>query len=145
MTNAIDNAVARIQELALAMTEIEIKSAPDYPIENADPFPFVASFPVSGEFWVDNATLLHNFPVVRIEFHVSRGNIKIMQQQVNAIIHEFPRRLAGDPKLASSIDTSKMTKDEPVPYTSGIGEWGAIKSQMVVFNLPLKIRQAPIT
>lgn len=141
--NAIDNAVARIQELALAMSSISIKSAPDYPIENADPFPFVASFPTSGEFWVDNASLMHNFPVVRIEFHLSRVNIKQMQQQINAIVYEFPRRLAGDPTLNATIDTSKMTRDEPVTYTTVVSDWGAVKSHTMVFSLPLKLRLAP--
>lgn len=143
MTNAIDAAVARIQDLALAMTSITIKSAPDYPIENPDPFPFVASYPASGQFWVDNATLLHDFVTIQIEFHLSRVNLKQMVQQINAIVYEFPQRLAGDPTLDGNVATMVMSRDEPVPFASRPFEWGKVTSHMVLFSVPLKLRLAP--
>ena len=62
--NSIDNAIARLQDLAAACTSLTIKSAPDYPIENADPFPFSAAYISSGEFKATNANTTHLFPVI---------------------------------------------------------------------------------
>lgn len=135
MSNAIDTATARIQDIVLAMTGITIKSAPDYPVENADPFPFVASYANAGEFNVPSKGWLTNFPVIAVEFHLSRVNIKQMQQQINAICYEFPQRLAADPTLNGTIDTIRF----PVAYTVEPFAWGQVVSQRVLFTLPVKI------
>jgi hypothetical protein len=140
MSNAIDSATARIQDIVLAMTGITIKSAPDYPIENADPFPFVASYAGDGTATAVNATLLENFPALFVEFHLSRVNIKQMQQQINAVVYEFPARLAGDPTLAGYVDTINF----PISYTVAPFNWGKVQSQRVLFTLPVKVKENPV-
>lgn len=145
MANAIDNAIARIQDIALAMTGITLKSAPDYPIEAPDPLPFGAAYLTGGEFRVTNATMHHNFPNIRVEFHFSRVNLKQAYQQINAVALEFPKRIAGDPTLNNTITTVLAGIEHPIPYEVRPFEWGQIATQMLAFTIPLKTLQAPQT
>jgi hypothetical protein len=145
MANAIDNAVVRVQDIVLQMSSITIKSAPDYPIENADPCPFVATYAGSGEFYAGNGTMLKNFPVLNVEFHFSRVNIKQMQQQINAVAYEFPRRIAGDPTLNGTVETVVMTEERRIPYTVAPFEWANTATQRLLFQLPLKLKLSDMT
>jgi hypothetical protein len=144
VTNAVDNAIARVQDIALAMTTITIKSAPDYPIENVDPLPMVSTYLAGGQFRLTNATIHHNFPALRVEFHVSRVNLRQAYQQINAIALEFPKRLAGDPTLNGTITTVLATEDSPIAYEVRPFEWGQVTTQMIAFTIPIKTLQAPV-
>lgn len=143
MTNAIDNAVERLQDFALGMTGITIKSAPDYPIENADPLPMCVAYGASGNFYSVNASTLLNFPNIIVEFHFSRVNLKQMAQQINAVIFEYPKRIANDPTLDGSVDTVVMTQGQPLEYTSRPFAFGSVQTQMLQFTVPVKLLQAP--
>lgn len=143
MTNAIDNATARIQDLVATMTGITIKSAPDYPIENLDPLPMCIAFAGGGQFHAVNKTTLLNFPVINVEFHFSRVNLKQMQQQMNAVAFEFPKLLAGDPTLNGTVQTIVMPQDAPIQYDSKPFEWATVTTQMMLFAIPVKLLQAP--
>jgi hypothetical protein len=151
MTNAIDDAVFRIQALALGMTEITVKSAPDYPIESVDPLPMVVSYVGGGQAHLSNATMLHNFPEIQVEFHLSRINLNLMSKQINAIVNEFPRRLAGDPTLNGKVKTVVMTPDNPLTYSMRPFVWGLegdrnrVLTMMVLFVVPIKLLPAPLT
>ena len=145
MSNAIDLAVARIQDLAQGMTGITIKSAPDYPIENADPLPMVVTYVSGGNFQATNATLLHNFPTISAEFHFSRVNLKQATQQVNAVAFEFPRWLAGDPTLNSTVTSIVFGEDNTLPYAVRPFDFGKVQTQMLVFTIPVKILTSPLT
>lgn len=143
MTNAIDNAIARIQDIVGALTSVNFKSYPDYPIENADPFPMSIAYIGGGEFRATNATIHHNFPIISVEFHFSRINLKQTYQQINLVVLEFPKRIAGDPTLNGAIDTVIMTQDQPITYIVRPFEWGKVTSQMLMFSIPIKTLQAP--
>src|SRR3990167_11423168 len=97
MPNAIDNAIARLQNIAAACTSVTFKSAPDYPVDNVEPFPCSVCYIGGGQFVLTNATIHHNFPTINLELHFSRVNLKQAYQQIDAIALEFPKRLAGDP------------------------------------------------
>jgi hypothetical protein len=143
--NDIDRATARIADLARAMAGITIKSAPDYPVENAEPLPFVVSYPANGSFHATNATVLHNFPVLAVEFHFSRINLREMQKQINTVVYEFPRRLAGDPTLDGNVLTVVMSQDRPIEYTSGPFEWAGVTTHRLLFTVPIKLLPTPQT
>jgi hypothetical protein len=150
MPNAIDNAIARIQDIAAALSTVPptgttIKAESDYPIEAAQPFPFCVSFLMGGRFRFTNATIHHNFFDVRVEFHLSRVNLKQAYQQADAIALEFPKRLAADPTLNSTITTIVASQDEPIAYEVRPFEWAGVVSQMVAFTIPIKTLQAPTT
>jgi hypothetical protein len=143
--NDIDRAAARIQDLVRAIPGITIKSAPDYPGENAEPLPFCVVYAANGAFHATNATVLHNFPVIAVEFHFSRLNLKQMQQQINTVVYEFPRRLAGDPTLDGNVITVLMTQENQVEYTSGPFEWAGVTTHRLLFPVPIKLRPTPQT
>jgi hypothetical protein len=145
MASEIDNAVARLADLALGMTTITLKSAPDYMVENVEPCPFAAIYASGARVYATNSTVLHNFVTIAVEFHVSRVNIKLMQQQANAIMYEFPRRLAGDPTLNGTVETILFSADNPIEATSGPFEWGQVTTHRILFPVPVKFRPAPQT
>jgi len=143
MTNTIDNAIARVQELALSMTSVTIKSAPEYAIENADPLPFWVAWVSSGYFYNVNPTQLLNFPSIDVEFHFSRVNLKQTYQQINSVIYEFVKVISGDPTLNGTVETIVFGRDNPLMYTVRPFEWNKITTQMLLFTVPVKIKQTP--
>jgi hypothetical protein len=145
MASEIDNAVARLADLALGMTTITLKSAPDYMVENVEPCPFAAIYASGARTYATNSTVLHNYVTIAVEFHLSRINIKAMQQQANAIMYEFPRRLAGDPTLNGTVETILFSVDSPIEATSGEFLWKDISTHRIVFPVPVKFRPAPLT
>lgn len=151
MTNVIDNAIARVQNIVAAMTSVTFKSAPDYPTDNIEPFPCSICYIGGGQFMATNATIHHNFPMLNIEFHFSRVNLKQTYQQINAVALEFPKRIVADPTLDATVDTVIMTRDQPITYTVRPFQWSppnvtpVITSQMLLFSIPIKTLQAPQT
>lgn len=156
--SSIDDAIARIQTIALALNTIppvgttHIMQAPNYPMEVPPSFPASIAFLSGGEFTLGNASVHHNFPVVSVEFHFSRVNLTQCYQQINAVVIEFPQRLAADPRLGGAIDTIVGGVDSRIPYTVRPFVWvqqsqtsPQITSQMLAFSVPIKLLKAPIT
>lgn len=154
MTNAIDNAVARIQEIALlselSSTDRVLKSAPDYPVENEEPLPCCISYLGGGEFQAVNYTAHKNFPEIQVEFHFSRVNLKLASQDINAIALSFPARLAGDPTLNGTVETIVFGQDSRIAYTVRPFVWRektatmpAFVTQALIFTIPLKLLRTP--
>lgn len=139
----LDNAIARIQDIALAMTTVSIKSAPDYPVENADPFPMVASYVGGGQFNFGNADTLFNFPNITVEFHFARTNIRQTEKDIRAVVLEFPKRLAGDPTLNGIVSTVIGGGENRISYTRRPFAWGQVTSEMLLFTIPIKIMDTP--
>lgn len=148
--SAIDSAIARLQNVVQACTTVTFKSAKDYPVDNVEPFPCSIAYISGGTFSLTNKTMHHNFPVIALELHFSRVNILQAYQQIDAIAIELPKRLAGDPTLAGTIDTIVASRDEPITYEVRPFQWAppaegraAIVSVMLKFNIPIKTLQAP--
>lgn len=144
MANSIDDAIARLQFHVSVCADVVFKSYPNFPIENADPFPMAVGYVASGSFWFTNATIHHNVPVIRMEFHFSRVNIKQAYQQIDAVILELPRRLAYDPTLNGTVETIISSRDNPVEYNARPFDWGKVQSEMFQFDVPVKLLKAPI-
>ena len=154
--SSIDSAVARIQDIALALTTIPpsgtiILSAPDYPIEAPPSFPACSSYLGGGEFMLTNATIHHNFPMIVTEFHFSRVNLKQAYQQIHAVAIEFPQRLAGDPTLTGIVQTIVGGQDSRITYTVRPFIWReqtptqpGFASQMLAFSIPIKLLKVPL-
>jgi hypothetical protein len=143
MTNVIHPAVLRIQAIALALTSVQFKSAPNYPIENADPFPMSVAYLGGGEVIFTNKTTTHFFPTVNVEFHFSRVNLKDTYNNIDLVAEEFCLRLAGDPTLNGQIVTVIATEGTPLPFTIKPFDWGKVVSQCMLFAIPIKTLQAP--
>ncbi len=104
---SIDTAIARLQDLVQECTTVTIKSAPDYPIENADPFPMSIAYISGVSAYAMNATTTPIFPVITLEIHFSRVNLKDVYTKLNAIALELPKRIAGDPTLNGTVRANK--------------------------------------
>lgn len=147
--SAVDNAIARLQNIVQACTGVTFKSAPDYPVENIEPFPCSICYISDGVFHLTNATIHHNFPSLALELHFSRTNLKQAYQQINAIAIEFPKRLASDPTLNGTITTVVATADAPIVYEVRPFFWtpqnaqNQVVTMMLKFTIPIKTLQAP--
>lgn len=147
--SAIDNAIARLQTIVAACSDVTFKSAPDYPVENAEPFPCSIAYVSGGTFTFTNRTVHRNFPEISLELHFSRTNLKQAYQQIDAIAIELPKRLAYDPTLGDTIDTIVATRDAPITYEVRPFYWtppGAspqVVSMVLKFTIPIKTLQAP--
>ena len=141
---SIDTAIARLQDLVQGCTTVTIKSAPDYPIENADPFPMSIAYISGVSAYAMNATTTPIFPVITLEIHFSRVNLRDTYIKLNAIALELPKRIAGDPTLNGTVDTVIMTRDEPLEGTITPFDWGGVKSEMLKFQIRVKMLETPI-
>lgn len=140
MTNALDNAIARLQDLALACTSVKIKSAPDYPVENAEPAPFSIAHLSSGRGVVEGAGAMKFLAVANVDFYFSLINLKQTYQQLDAIAYEYMQRLGGDPKLNNTISTIVFSEsDSPTCEDLGSNKWGAVDLHLLRFTVPFKV------
>ncbi len=140
MSNLIDDAIARLQYHALSLTDAKIKGAPTYPVEDASVLPLAIAYISEGTGNVDDVTTARMLLNVKVDFHVSRISMKSAYMELNAIIPQFLRRLAGDPTLNGKVDTIIF----PVSFTVSPAQWDRVVTQMVSFTIPLKFREAPI-
>jgi hypothetical protein len=137
--SVIDNAVARLQVLALRCTDIS--KAPDYPLEDATALPLAIAHIVSGDGIADNATTAQLDLTVNVDFHFARVNIKDAYTRINRIVPEYLQRLCGDPTLNATIDTIQF----PVTFSVSPAQWDAVITQMVSFAVTFKTLEVPVT
>lgn len=136
----VDTAIARLQDIALAITSTPIKSAPDFPIEDATSLPLVITHLANGEATADNASTAHLDLVLNVDFHFARLSIKDTYQRIDLMVPEYLRRLCGDPTLAGTVDTIVF----PVPFAVAPAQWDTITTQMVSFTVQIKTLEAPM-
>jgi hypothetical protein len=151
MTNYLDDAIARLQDIALALTGVTIKSAPDYPIENEEPLPMSVAYFSSGSVDAMNSTTTKLIDKVNVEFHFSRLNLKQAYQQINTVRVEFARRLHGDPTLNGTVDTIFVNGEGDIPCTVRPFIWrertatmSAFATQMLMFEITIKQLESPL-
>ena len=137
--SVIDSAIARLQDLAQACTNIQ--HAPDYPIEDATALPLVITHITGGDMTVLNASTVQLNPIISVDFHFARVNIKDAYQRIDTIIPEYLQRLGGDPTLNGTVDTIQF----PVPFVVQPAQWDNVITQMVSFTVQLKTLEVPIS
>lgn len=139
--SVIDDAISRLQAIALACTSETIKEAPDYPPEDAAILPMAVAYIASGTGQADNATDVRLLLTVNVDIHFNRISMKSAYRQINNIIPEYLERLAGDPTLDGNVDTIVF----PVSFDVGPSEWDKLITQCVTFTVPLKFLEDPQT
>jgi len=128
----IDDAIARLQALALASTYI--KGAPTYPPEDAAVLPMAVAWIASGNANEINATDLKFIMNVNVDVHINNSILKESYTRVNAIIPDYIKRLGGDPTLNGTVSTIVF----PIDFMVGPADWGTIPTLMIRFNVPIK-------
>lgn len=139
--SAVDTAIARLQSIALASSDLTIRHAPSYPIEDPGVFPVSIAHIVEGTAELSNATMVKLLPTVAVDFHFNRADIKKAYTDIDACVAEFSRRLGGDPTLDGSVDTIVS----PVSYGVSPQQWGGVNTLMLRFTVPIKTLEAPLT
>ena len=138
--SVVDDAIQRLQAIALSCTDTEVRHAPDYPIEDATALPLCIAHIVSGSGNAPNATMAHLEFVVSVDVHFARVNIKDAYTRIDKFIPEYLRRLAKDPTLDGSIDTIQL----PVKFNVQPAQRDAITTQIVSYDVPIKTLEPPI-
>ena len=133
---SIATAITRLQALALACTDI--KAAPSTPVEDAGVLPISIAHLTAGQFSADDATAYRGLHVINVDFHFARMSMKDAYTRIDRLIQEYAGRLAGDPRLANAVDTIVF----PVPYSVSAVQWDSVATQMVSFQVTIKIREA---
>ena len=141
----IDDAIVKIQTHALLVTYDDagkntIRSAPNYPVESAAVLPLAVTYIGDGECIRDNNTDVRLLYTIFTDIHVDPKIMKSAFSQINNIIPDLERRLAGDPTLTETVDTIRfpITHDEP-----SCALWNDITTLMVRFRIPIKIKTTP--
>lgn len=135
----IDNAIARLQDLALACTDI--KHAPDYPVEDASVLPIAIAHVRNGNFSADDATAYRALDVINVDVHFARMFMKDTYTRINRFVPEFQARLAGDPTLNGTVNTIVF----PATYDVAPAQWDSVTTQMVQFSITVKTRNTSVS
>jgi hypothetical protein len=135
----VDTAITRLQAIAMACTDVTIKAAPDKMSEDAFMLPMSLCYISGGTGSVDDRTTARLLLTVNVDIHFSRLSLKQSYTQMQALIPEYLKRLAGDPTLAGSVDTINF----PVTVLVSPYEWNLVVTEMVRFIIPLKFLQTP--
>lgn len=136
MSSEIDNAVQRLQALALSSTDVTIKAAPNYPIEDANILPLAIGYIASGQSVEESADTNRMILQLKVDVHFSRVSIVEAYKKINAFIPEYLKRLGGDPTLNSTVDTIVY----PVTFDVLPMLYNTIPTQAVSFTVPVKVR-----
>lgn len=138
--SAIDNAISRLQDIALASSDLTIKAAPDKPVASATALPLAIAHLTGGE-----ADTIADWSEIRanisVDFHFSRTSMKQAYTLIDACAAEFLRRLAGDPSLNSTVNNIIF----PVTFEVVPTQWDSIETQMLSFTIPVKIITTKVT
>ena len=137
----IDDAIARLQYHALAISSATVRGAPSYPVEDATVLPLAIAYISDGTGSIDDSTTTRLLLTVKVDFHVNRMSMKSAYTELNNIIPEYLRRLAGDPTLNGKVDTIVF----PVTFAVMPAQWDRVVTQMASFSVPLKFRETPTT
>jgi len=73
---------------------------------------------------------------INVDIHVNLKTLKSAYTQINGIIPDFMRRLAGDPALNSNVSTIVF----PVTCEVSPTQWNNTQTLMANFSIPCKFR-----
>lgn len=137
----VDDAIDRLQTLALACTTVNVRGAPSKPVEDASVLPLAIAHITEGSGSADDASTARLLLTVNVDFHFNRVSMKGAYTEINKLIPEYLQRLAGDPTLNGKVDTIIF----PVTFSVSAAQWDRVTTQMVSFRVPMKFIESPTT
>lgn len=138
--SVIDDAVAKLQDHIQACTTVTVKSAPDYPVENAGMLPLALAHLVEGSGQADTSDQVRLLLTANVDVHFARNILKDAYQKIDKIAVEYIQRLAGDPTLGGTVDTIIF----PVTFAVTPTQWDAVATQMISFTVRFKELTTPL-
>ena len=132
----IDDVITRLQTLALLSADVTINSAPQTPPESASVLPLSVAWISGGDVTAVAYGDVKMILTIRVDIHVSRTNNKSAFTQINGIIPDFMKRLAGDPSLNGEASTIVF----PATIEVSPAEWNSVQTLMAAFTIPIKFR-----
>jgi hypothetical protein len=138
--SSIDNAIARLQDIALSSTDLTIRHAPDYPSVDATAFPMAIAHLSSGE-GTAVAEWMELFSDISVDVYFPAVDLRKTYADIDAYAAEFMRRLSGDPALAANVDTIVF----PVTFNVQAAEYNNVSTLMLTFNIRVKTMETQLT
>ena len=132
----IDTAIQRLQDIVLSSSDITVRAAPDYPVEDANVLPLSIAYIASGQSMADDFGITRMVLMLKVDVHFSRVSIVEAYKQINRFVPELLKRLAGDPTLGGSVDTIVY----PITFEVLPMQYNAVVTQAVSVSVPVKIR-----
>ena len=139
MPKSLDGAIQRLQALALASTDVTIKAAPSYPVEDSAMLPLSIAHIGLGEFTAEDASSTRHISSIFVDVHFSLNSLKAAYTQIDLFIQEYLKRLAGDPTLNGTVDTIVF----PVSYSVAPMEYDMLTTVGPRIIVPVKLRENP--
>lgn len=138
--STVDNAIARLQAIALSSSDLTIRSAPSKPVSDATMFPLAIAHLGNGEgdAVADWAELRST---INVDFFFSLIDLKQAYTQVDACAIEYARRIVGDPSLNSTVDTVIF----PITWEVAATNFNNVPALMLSFSIPVKTTENKIT
>ena len=142
----IDDAIGRLVYHALATeynaSKDTVNYAPSYPPEDGTaPTPFTVTHIMRGTVEAQDASFVKHLMTIGVDFHIGIDYLKETYKQIDTIVPDFTKRLAGDPNLNGNVDTIVF----PVRYEVTPSDWNGILTVLLRFEVDIKVMETPIT
>ncbi|MBT7070744.1 MAG: hypothetical protein HN975_07640 [Anaerolineae bacterium] len=95
-------AVEQVQDLMGAVSGV--KSAPDYPPENINEYPFVVAYMGGGEIVFDTPSAYKGLHTIIIELHIARKDLPNDIEIAAPYVDSIPAALMADATLAGTVN-----------------------------------------
>lgn len=127
-------AIAEIQRIARGLAGI--KEAPDEPPESMAQFPFVVTYPASGQVFPETAGARQDVATVFTEIHLSRQLLPRAVADALGYHESFPSALIANPTLNGQVSTIVF----PVRWSFGFLAWGGEKEAHIGFRFEIDLK-----
>ena len=133
----IDDACARIQDLALAVTDEVVKTAPDYVVDDAmGQMPMSNVYLKDGEITAMDASGTKWLATLSCDVFFNRTSARQAYKQIHAFTPDFVKRLGGDPTLKNTVSNIVY----PIKFKVTPAQFDGDPSlyMCVAFDIPIK-------
>lgn len=128
----LPNAIKDMQSKVSAL--VGMHSAPSYPPESANDFPFAVTYPRTGELALKSAGFAKFFHTLVTEIHVStQPGLAAAMENAIPFAERLASSLLNDPTLSSSVDEVRGVR-----YTFGKLEWNSVQTLGYRFEVDIK-------
>jgi len=131
MTLTIAGAIAQVQTLAAALTDMAM--APSYPLESFNEFPFAITF--QGPSRYEGGPVKQQFITLITEIHVSRANLPVNIAKVAGYGDTFPAAIWADPTLAGTVTCVNAVR------CAGLAPLGYGDMETIGFRFEIDVKQ----